>query len=263
MNEQIVLILVGLVGSGKSTFAQALQEHVPKFRRCNQDDLGNRRKVEQLARDSLRQGYSVCIDRTNFNEAQRSYWIDIAHEFPGTLIFVIVFDTPYEICALRLKERSSHPTIKSPEQGLEVLARFSSDYVPPMNHEGFDRCLHLTPDQTPLTYSQEDVSAILQRVRDSVPVQPPEFATVHSRRGPRGSRPYPYSANRGVRGGGYRRGIRGGSIRNREPGEAFARRRETSSHTASGSTAVLQSHVAEPAGQDAEAILDVSEDRRE
>ncbi|PPQ79700.1 hypothetical protein CVT25_003274 [Psilocybe cyanescens] len=66
---KIVLILCGLIASGKSTFAEALQEHYPEFRRCNQDDLGDRRAVEQLARQTLNQGFSVCIDRTNFNAA--------------------------------------------------------------------------------------------------------------------------------------------------------------------------------------------------
>jgi hypothetical protein len=51
----------------KSTFAQALQTHFPRFQRCNQDDLGNRRMVEQLTRQNLRKGNSVCIDRTNFD----------------------------------------------------------------------------------------------------------------------------------------------------------------------------------------------------
>ncbi|KAF4594181.1 hypothetical protein EYR40_008984 [Pleurotus pulmonarius] len=94
--EPIVLVLVGLIGSGKSTFAQALQQCYPHFHRCNQDELGDRRQVESLARSCLQQGLNVCIDRTNFNEPQRAYWINIAREFPGTSVWVIVFDTPYE-----------------------------------------------------------------------------------------------------------------------------------------------------------------------
>ncbi|KAG6868414.1 hypothetical protein C0993_003358 [Termitomyces sp. T159_Od127] len=88
LDGQVVLILCGLVGSGKvcrtrnhivgaaltvfalqSTFATQLQEHYPKFHRCNQDELGDRRQVEQLARDCLARGLSVCIDRTNFDAA--------------------------------------------------------------------------------------------------------------------------------------------------------------------------------------------------
>jgi hypothetical protein len=51
----------------QSTFAAALQQHFPQFQRCNQDDLGDRRQVENLARATLSDGHSVCIDRTNFN----------------------------------------------------------------------------------------------------------------------------------------------------------------------------------------------------
>ncbi|KAG2011398.1 hypothetical protein CC2G_011522 [Coprinopsis cinerea AmutBmut pab1-1] len=89
----------------QSTFASSLQTHFPQFQRCNQDELGDRRSVENLARQSLKQGLSVCIDRTNFNASQRFHWIKIAREFPGTMIWVIVFDTPYEVCVARLHER--------------------------------------------------------------------------------------------------------------------------------------------------------------
>jgi len=170
-SEHVVLILVGLVASGKSTFAQALEDHYPQFRRCNQDDLGDRRRVEHLARQSLREGRSVCIDRTNFDALQRSHWIGIAREFPMTSIWLIVFDTPYEVCAARLRERTSHPTIKSPEQGLSVLSRFASDFRHPTALEGYDRIISLRPsDHTSPVYSRSDITAILQRVRDSPPV---------------------------------------------------------------------------------------------
>ena len=71
-----------------------------------------------MARDALNHGLSVCIDRQNFDarcvlrpalsqlwphsahltpHRQRATWIDIAGEFPGTVVHVIVFDTPYEV----------------------------------------------------------------------------------------------------------------------------------------------------------------------
>ncbi|TFK39407.1 hypothetical protein BDQ12DRAFT_665256 [Crucibulum laeve] len=157
-DAKVVLILCGLIASGK-------------FRRCNQDDLGDRRRVEQLARESLDRGQSVCIDRTNFNPLQRSYWIEIAREFPGTLIWVIVFDTPYEICASRLQKRTSHPTITNVEQGLSVLSRFAADFQRPTAREGFDRVLYVKPsDHTSPIYTRSDISAILHRVRDSPPL---------------------------------------------------------------------------------------------
>ncbi|KAI3600481.1 hypothetical protein WG66_001799 [Moniliophthora roreri] len=111
---------------------------------------------------------SVCIDRTNFDTAQRKHWVNIAREFPGTLIWVIVFDTPYEVCRERIQKRISHPTIKSPEQGLSVLQRFATDFQSPQPSEGFDRilCLNTTVFPTPI-FSRSDIAEILQRVRNS------------------------------------------------------------------------------------------------
>jgi len=184
-SEQVVLILVGLIASGKSTFAQALEHHFPHFRRCNQDDLGNRKKVENLARRSLGAGHSVCIDRTNINAEQRAHWIKIARQF-GAAIWVIVFDTPYDVCAARLQERTSHPTITTPELGLRVLLDLSSSFQEPHSQEGYERLLILRPPHITATYSHGDMSTILQRVRQSPPILPP---TTHGRG--------PYSFRRG------------------------------------------------------------------
>ncbi|KAF8196717.1 P-loop containing nucleoside triphosphate hydrolase protein [Mycena galopus ATCC 62051] len=165
--KQVVLILVGLIGSGKSTFAQALQENFPEIVRCNQDDLGDRRAVEQLARTSLQKGSSVCIDRTNFDASQRAHWIKIAREFRGTLVWVLVFDTPKDVCASRLRTRTQHPTIKNPDDALSILDRFSSQYRAPAKEEGYDQILYLPPSEQEVTYSQSNLAAILQRVRDA------------------------------------------------------------------------------------------------
>ncbi|KZT27756.1 hypothetical protein NEOLEDRAFT_1034330, partial [Neolentinus lepideus HHB14362 ss-1] len=172
---QVVLILVGLIGSGKSTFAQALEKHLPQYRRCCQDELGgDRRRVEALARQTLREGLNVCVDRTNTNRRisrQRAHWIKIAREVPGTAIWVLVFDTPYQVCMGRLRERIDHPTIKTPEQALEILARFSSSFQPPSPHEGYHHIMNLRPSDHPaLDWTKEEVIAVLQQLRDSLPV---------------------------------------------------------------------------------------------
>jgi len=126
--------------------------------------------VEVVARDSLRDGFSVCIDRTNIDQSQRAHWIRIAREFPNTPVWIIVFDTPYDVCASRLQQRISHPTISSVEQGLSILAKFALQYRPPTADEGFERIIWLKPSDTKRDHSVLDVSMILERVRSSAVV---------------------------------------------------------------------------------------------
>ncbi|TDL23670.1 hypothetical protein BD410DRAFT_768227 [Rickenella mellea] len=173
--NRVMLVLVGLIASGKSTFAQALEEHVPRFRRCNQDDLGNRKAVERLARQTLEQGLSVCVDRTNIDETQRGHWVNIAKDNPGTAIWCMVFDTPINICTARLLSRTNHPTIKSPEQGMVVLNRFASELTEPLPHEGFEHIFYLRhSDHRSPSYTKTDVLSILERIRLSPLCAPQE-----------------------------------------------------------------------------------------
>ncbi|RDX46194.1 P-loop containing nucleoside triphosphate hydrolase protein [Lentinus brumalis] len=219
--QQVVLLLVGLIGSGKSTFAQALERNFPQFQRCSQDDLGDRRSVEALARRSLQDGLSVIIDRTNFDErlaVQRATWINIASEFPNTVTWVLVFDTPYEVCAARVAERTGHPTITNPELGLQVLQRFRSQYRPPASHEGYTRILYLKPSDLPdPECSEEMVRDVMRRLQDTPevlasPPPPPiagQYRSYGSYRGgfePRGR--YAYRGGSSYRGG-YRDGAQG------------------------------------------------------
>ena len=66
---------------------------------------------------------------------------------------------------------TSHPTIKSPEEGLSVLSRFAADFQYPAAHEGHERIISLTPgDHMSPVYSRSQIAAILQRIHDSPPV---------------------------------------------------------------------------------------------
>ncbi|OCH88384.1 P-loop containing nucleoside triphosphate hydrolase protein [Obba rivulosa] len=231
-DHQVVLLLVGFIGSGKSTFAQALEQHFPRFRRCNQDDLGDRRRVEATARQALSQGLSVCIDRTNIDVGQRKTWINIAREFPETQVWVIVFDTPYEVCMERLRERTNHPTIRTPEHGYSILARFRNQYEPPVPWEGHSRLIKLKPSDHPsATYTAEDISAILRRLQASK-LEPAPYAPIDSyfvpgnRRGGSTSSGFHGHGSPGdSRGNGYR----GGSI-TRGHGTGRWNRRGTAPH---------------------------------
>ena len=78
MPPQFLLILVGLPGSGKSTFAETLIHHSNdvtsgvlsrNWVRASQDDSPNRKRqeCENAVWQSLQSGHNVVVDRVNFD----------------------------------------------------------------------------------------------------------------------------------------------------------------------------------------------------
>ncbi|KAF8318753.1 P-loop containing nucleoside triphosphate hydrolase protein [Clavulina sp. PMI_390] len=154
-----MVILCGVVGSGKSTFALAFQQYYPSFVRLSQDDLGSRQAVEHAARSNLRAGRSVIIDRTNIDVSQRRVWITLARQEVVDEIWGVFLDAPYETCVQRLRSRADHPTLR-PEDAIRVLNRFWNDFQEPLYREGFDRLITLAPHHA-LSYSFDDIAGIV------------------------------------------------------------------------------------------------------
>ncbi|KAI8146150.1 AAA domain-containing protein [Fennellomyces sp. T-0311] len=146
-----VLILVGLPGSGKSTFSNTLVDLKPNWRRVNQDDLRSRKNCEIHCRKFLRQNYNVVVDRCNFDEQQRSTWIRIAREFQVP-VDCIVFTADQQTCGDRIMGRENHPTGVIGNEGVQILARFVKNYEPPVNPvgEGIEKVLYVDPSPDPV-----------------------------------------------------------------------------------------------------------------
>ncbi|GAA5916030.1 hypothetical protein JCM5296_003484 [Sporobolomyces johnsonii] len=142
-SQQELIILAGVVGSGKSSLSSAWVRHLPNWARVNQDDLGDRRTCEQMVRSHLSQGRSVILDRQNFDVGQRRTWLEIANEFPGVKVGGMVMGTTNEECRSRLLVRQSHPTIDNPRLALELLDKFTSLWQTPRLDEGFDQLITL------------------------------------------------------------------------------------------------------------------------
>jgi aprataxin len=106
-----MLLLVGIPGSGKSTFAQYLTSlNTSRYVRINQDELKSRDKCERLTRVALKQSQCPIIDRCNFDPKQRSHFIGIAQEF-NVPVDCIVLDVSVSVCLERCLNRDHHPTI--------------------------------------------------------------------------------------------------------------------------------------------------------
>ncbi|GAA5846353.1 hypothetical protein JCM9279_001341 [Rhodotorula babjevae] len=141
--KQHLIVLAGVVGSGKSTLSSAWERLVPGWVRVNQDDLGDRRACEQAVRAALRAGLSVLVDRQNFDAQQRRTWLEIATEFPAVEVGGMVMGTSKEECRQRLLVRSDHPTIDNPRLAVDLLDKFSGLWEEPRLDEGYDHLLTL------------------------------------------------------------------------------------------------------------------------
>ncbi|KAF9581808.1 hypothetical protein BGW38_001048 [Lunasporangiospora selenospora] len=164
MSLQRVLLLVGPPGSGKSTFAHALIKTFPNFVRINQDDLGDRTACEAMTLSALQtNNQSVVIDRCNFDKSQRKVWIDLARQLNISRIDVIVMNTEFYQCKLRILARTEHPTQVNGQNGVEILHHFLERMTRPEPHEGLQRILWLDPQTTP-EYTEEAVKEIMERL---------------------------------------------------------------------------------------------------
>ncbi|MBW0465990.1 hypothetical protein O181_005705 [Austropuccinia psidii MF-1] len=179
-----VLILCGTVGSGKSSFAIALESFENDFIRISQDVLGDRRACEKLARECLAQGKSIIIDRQNFDISQRAHWIKIANEFQDQAqtkieVDLIEFNTPPDECLRRLDTRTGHESIHSAGEGRAVLKTVLRQWVSPHLSEGFDRHLVAVPNSCwknqngiipiPHPITQEVIHSIMKHLK-SIPI---------------------------------------------------------------------------------------------
>ncbi|KAL1406626.1 hypothetical protein Q8F55_008332 [Vanrija albida] len=164
LHPQTLLVLVGLPGSGKSTFANALvaasesaawPPSARRWVRASQDDAASKRRqeVEGVVARALADGHNVVVDRVDFDAEQRAHFVNIGHAAsPRPRIFALTLAASQATLRDRLSQRTGHPTIPDAEQGLAVLDKMKRVYSPPTptGGEGFDRLYTLDEIQQPL-----------------------------------------------------------------------------------------------------------------
>ena len=155
-----LIMLVGLPGSGKSTFASALTASNEAFVRISQDECrGSRRDCEgefHMAIQKQRKGSSghrcVILDRCNSTKEDRKQWLDLLSDSgPSSQkeegktkrgVVAVFFDLEPRTCIERIMQREGHPTLP-PERGAKAVASFSKSLEPPLPLEGFQRVHHI------------------------------------------------------------------------------------------------------------------------
>lgn len=110
------LMLAGLPGNGKSTFANKLQA---VFRNnlliANQDELGRKECIQVASRASRKT--RVLVDRCNLTSAERKEWLEYMHQPSRGGVALVFFDAPKDTCAERVRNRVDHPCIQQGKGG--------------------------------------------------------------------------------------------------------------------------------------------------
>ena len=145
----LLLVLVGVPGSGKSTFVQELLTHpsTGEWSRISQDALGTRKRCVRATQDALLEGRHVIIDRCNFDREQRAHWLRL-HPPQGTRVAVFL-DVPASVAYDRVLARPAHEggvdaLHMTPSKVRGIVRRMSDSLTLPSEDEGFTHVLHCT-----------------------------------------------------------------------------------------------------------------------
>jgi predicted kinase len=109
------VMLMGLPGSGKSTFSRRLCDALARDSSCtvvvaNQDDLGRKQCIQVASRASSRRT-RVILDRCNLLEAERKEWWNCMHSPPPGEVALVYFTADADTCTERVQQRTNHVTI--------------------------------------------------------------------------------------------------------------------------------------------------------
>ena len=145
------IMLVGLPGSGKTTFCDLFLSSGLNVKIVTQDTMG-RNMCQQSLLKFIKDSDIVILDRTNYLIKDRHDWLTLTDLEPKQCL-CIYLSTPKFICLQRVSKRTHHPSIKT-GGGHRIILDIDSQLEIPTKEEGFSQVIYLE--------DQEDVREYLK-----------------------------------------------------------------------------------------------------
>ncbi|KAL1549110.1 transcription factor bHLH140 [Salvia divinorum] len=156
--KQIIVVLIGLPGSGKSTFCEEVAKisNRPWVRVC-QDAINNGKSGTKImclsvAAAALEYGKSVLIDRCNIDKEQRADFLKLGGS--ETEKHAVVLDLPNSLCISRSVKRSGHEGKLQGGRAAQVVNHMAPKKELPKLSEGFNRIM--------FCYNEKDVKEAIK-----------------------------------------------------------------------------------------------------
>ncbi|OCF79040.1 hypothetical protein I204_00984 [Kwoniella mangroviensis CBS 8886] len=154
-----LFVLIGLPGSGKSWFSNALIARTQNgWKRINQDDNGSRTICEtDISRTPLATKEKVLLDRCNTSSEDRKKWLRLASNWTINPM-CICFDYDKSLCTSRAQGRIGHPTLRPGSRVRNAIEQMDKIFDRPTLEEGssgicvirsFKACLELVERPSP------------------------------------------------------------------------------------------------------------------
>ena len=133
-----LFVLIGLPGSGKSTFCNSLLARNPQgWLRISQDDSGSKAFCETEIGRPSNGGKRVILDRCNTSADDRRRWLDLAATWSVSPV-CIWFDYDSALCISRAQRRAGHPTLPPGGRVRNAVEHMQKIFVRPnLETEGF------------------------------------------------------------------------------------------------------------------------------
>lgn len=144
--QKTMVIMMGLQGSGKSTFcAKHLSED---YVRVNLDTLKTRHRERLLLEECLARGESFVVDNTNPTRADRARYISLAREC-GYCVIGYFIESKIKDCIARNALREGKARVPN-----IAIAATSNKLEIPSFEEGFDQLYFVKNDGESMTVEE-------------------------------------------------------------------------------------------------------------